>query len=53
MRVMARGSEVASLARRYPRLTPERILEIIKSEGPLRRNVEAALERLSAEISRG
>jgi hypothetical protein len=50
--VMARESEVASLARRFPHLSPSQILDVIKAAGPLRRDVEAALERISAELSR-
>ena len=49
---MARESEVTNLAQRYPHLSPSQILEVIKSEGPLRRDVEAALDRLSDEITR-
>lgn len=49
---MARESEVVSLAQRFPHLTPSQILEVIKTAGPLRRDVEAALERISAELSR-
>jgi len=50
--VMARESELQLLAQRYPHLSPSQILEVIKSHGPLRRDVEAALDRISAEISK-
>ena len=40
-----------SLAQRFPHLAPSQILEVIKTAGPLRRDVESALERISAELS--
>lgn len=50
--VLARESEVMSLAQRFPHLSPSQILDVIKAAGPLRRDVEAALDRISAEFSR-
>jgi len=46
--VMARESELARLAQRFPHLAPSDILGAIKTHGPFRRDVEAALERMSA-----
>ena len=42
----ARDRAATSLALRFPHLAPSQILEVIKTAGPLRRDVESALERI-------
>jgi hypothetical protein len=53
LQVMARESEVTRFAQRFPHLSPSQILEVIVNAGPLRANVEAELQRLSGQASRG
>lgn len=53
IRVMACESELQRLAQRFPHLAPSDILEAIKAHGPLRRDVEAALERMSERAAAG
>jgi len=48
---MACQSELKRYAERYPNIPEERILEAIKSAGPLRRDVEAELERIAGDAS--
>ena len=47
---MACQSELKRYAERYPNIPEERILEAIKSAGPLRRDVEAELERIGHSL---
>jgi hypothetical protein len=49
IRVLASESELQRLSNQYPGLTRDQLLDAIKQAGPLRRDIEAELERLSRQ----
>ena len=47
LRVILQERELADLMERYPKLTRTEIADVIRARGPMRRDVEDELERLS------
>lgn len=48
LRVSLREQDLEELMRRYPKLARTEIADVISARGPMRREVEEELERLSA-----